>query len=182
MTILPMDVVTLALTEQRNPTNRFACITINQFVSEKGTAVMGRGNARAMADAIPGLQSRLGAGLLAMQKANRCNQILVAEDLRLIGFPVKPESIIVAHDRSNIVHHMRWKWEPGTRAPGWAAKADPNIINAAIVSLYSWTERTGNEAYLPVPGCGAGELNFEADVLPVISRYVNNRIHLVSLP
>lgn len=163
------------------PWDSYCCITINQFVSEKGTTVMGRGNARAIKDAFPGIDRALAAALLKQRAEGQSNQIIVSKRLPLIAFPVKPASIVCSGDKLNIVPHMRWKAKPNQEMPGWAAIADLIIIEEAMISLYEWTIRTGKKAYLPCPGCGAGERHW-VEVKPIIETFLRGSIQLVSWP
>jgi hypothetical protein len=89
---------------------------------------------------------------------------------RLLAFPVKP-----SHGTSNIfnvVQHLRWRYPDGVRVPGWALKADLEIIDRSLGQLNFLRDIYEiEEVYLPRPGCGAGGLDWETQVRPLCEKF-----------
>ena len=142
------------------------CITTNGFVKANGKAVMGRGTARQAVGRFPGLAARLSRQLRHPCLGNHVQFIAH----RLLAFPVKPRMGI--SDGKNIVAHMRNRFPRGTEVPGWAMQADPRIIERSLRELRRLFECCGWErVYLPRPGCGAGELDWETEVKPLCAQY-----------
>ena len=158
------------------------CITTNGFVKSNGEAVMGRGIAKQAVDRFPGLPIRLGQLLKQSgvgpfgPKGNHVQFI----GHRLVAFPVKPVEVI--SDGRNVVCYKQKQFPPGTTVPGWAAKADLNIIARSLRELewmyrnLGWRNapvgggRFNTKVFLPRPGCGAGELEWE-QVKPLCEPY-----------
>ena len=103
------------------------CITTNGFVKGNGEAVMGRGVARQAVWRWPYLPRMLGQLL-----STYGNHVRILVD-RLLAFPVKGESGI--NTGENVVTHMSRKFRPGSWVPGWALKADLEIIARSLQEL-----------------------------------------------
>lgn len=140
------------------------CITTNGYVKPNGEAVMGRGVARQAVDRFPDLPMTLGA-LLGIHG----NCVLELLQDKLVSFPVKPrEGIAKVH---NVVRHMRHRFRICDRVPGWAMVAEWSIIGRSLDQLARLRELRGWEkVYLPRPGCGAGELDWEKQVKPMCAK------------
>ena len=168
------------------------CITTNGFVKRNGEAVMGRGTARQATLRFPGLCTRLGrllkqsgAGSFGLAGPPLGNHVHFVAP-RLIAFPVKPVEVISSG--RNVVYHVRERFPPGIVVPGWAAKADPDIIARSLKELAWMYENLGwanaprdpesgklldpfdAKVFLPRPGCGAGELSWKR-VKPLCEQY-----------
>lgn len=144
------------------------CITTNGFVKRDGQAVMGRGCAKQLAQLWPDTPKVLGRLLAA--HGNRVNVISAGEPA-VLSFPVKPASAI--SDGSNFVSHMHFP--KGNVIPGWACKADLELIKTSAHQLVELTDRMGyRTVILPRPGCGAGELDWET-VRPVLAEILDDR-------
>ena len=142
------------------------CITTNGFVKKNGEAVMGRGVAYQAARRWPDLPARLGH----LIRANG-NVVQVIRE-RLVAFPVKPVSGVSTG--TNVVRHMRSRFPSGSWVPGWAMVADLDIIARSLRQLAQLRQAEGWErVYLPRPGCGAGEVNWESQVKPLCERFGN---------
>lgn len=144
--------------------NRYAiCITTNGFVKRDGRAVMGRGVAAQATVHIPGIEWDLGNALLS--DGNKV-QLLASG---VIAFPVKPVSGV--SDGRNVVKSQQYRYIGGSTVPGWAMKASLEIIERSLKELKElqmWERWT--RIYLPRPGCGAGELDWET-VRPLCEPY-----------
>ncbi len=145
-----------------------AVITTNGFVKHNGEAVMGRGCALKATKLYPGIAAELGAKI---KYGGNVPHILRP---KLATFPVKPAWVI--NDGTNIVTHMKHAFRVGENAPGWAAKANPDIIkhSAKLLLKLADTTLTNSTFYMPRPGCGAGELLWE-DVKPILSQILDDR-------
>lgn len=152
------------------------CITTNGFVKANGQAVMGKGCARQASTIIPEITSALGAHLKT--EGNRVH-VLLEEGSRIwLSFPVKPHHVI--SDGSNFVSHMNFK--VGAFVPGWAAKANLAIIFESCKQLMALIDERGwKKVLLPRPGCGAGELTWEA-VRETIEPVLDDRIYICDFP
>lgn len=144
------------------------CVTTNGFVKSNGEAVMGRGCAKQLAQLWPDTPKVLGRLLLT--HGNRMHVISAGEPA-VLSFPVKPVSKIC--EGNDHVSHMSFK--PGDVIPGWACKADIEIIKQSAHQLVELTDRMGyRTVILPRPGCGAGELDWET-VRPVLAEILDDR-------
>ena len=150
------------------------CITTNGFVKQNGECVMGRGCAKQAATYWPALPRHLGE-LIKRNGNNVTPLYLVGTSAKvMLSFPVKPEFII--YDGENCVKHMAFRFKVGDRVPGWAAKAQLNIIKRSaeqlkkISDVYGW--RT---IVIPRTGCGAGELSWEDQVRPCLDGILDDR-------
>ena len=134
------------------------CITTNGFVKRNGEAVMGRGCALEARNQFPSLALTLGKSI--KHHGNRCNLLAEKEDTLIYSFPVKHARMRV-NSPSDIVPHMRNRINIGDSAPGWALRADINlIIQSANQMIYLADNNNWNNIIIPRPGCGAGELTW----------------------
>ncbi len=145
-----------------------AVITTNGFVKINGKAVMGRGCALKALQLYPGIDVELG------KRIKRCGNVPHVLRPKLVTFPVKPALVVVSND--NIVAHMKHNFSIGDTAPGWAARADPTIIehSAKLIVKLADASMKDNRFYLPRPGCGAGELCWK-DVRQILSQILDDR-------
>jgi hypothetical protein len=180
------------------------CLTTNGFVKQDGRAVMGAGCAKEAASRWPTIKHLVGQSIA--QHGNTC-QLLTLYTTELQGiilplriaelwtlvkggfkvpyhiatFPVKPIQGICAPDKSNVVTHMRGRFEPGARVPGWAMVADLDIIWASARELVALSDKMGwTDVIIPQAGCGAGELNWEQDVKPLLEPLLDDRFIIFS--
>ena len=154
------------------------CITTNGFVKKSGQAVMGRGIAKQIKDKIPKIDLQLGN--LIFIDGNRVNIIRKYADTTLVAFPVKPDKIYIDNpDKVNFaVKHMKNKFKMYDTIPGWACVADIEIIYESTKRLVSLANiNKWHTVYLPKPGCGAGELDWE-DVEPIMSELLDDRFYI----
>lgn len=139
------------------------CITTNGFVKNNGACVMGRGIAKQIAIYWP-MHTRT-LGNLLQTNGNIVQPIFIHLKTTFVAFPVKPVTIIA--DGTNHVSHMIFA--KGAIIPGWAAKADTNIIRSSFEQLKILTDKRGwPNVAIPLPGCGAGELSWKQDVEPIV--------------
>jgi hypothetical protein len=133
---------------------------------------MGCGFAKQMADLIPGLDKELG------QKVTMWGnnvQGMLSYGWSIFTLPVKPG--IAVYNGTNCVQHMRHRFKVGDYIPGWACKADIELLRESLKQLKTriLEDRARNnngvinstEIYMPRPGCGAGELKW-SDVKSVL--------------
>lgn len=141
------------------------CITTNGYVKKNGEAVMGAETAKQMAERFPMLPRQYGK---ILKKYDLCTLPICSHDrTTIVAFPVKPEGDTSTED--NVVTHMQERYAEGSYVPGWALKADPDLIRQSAKQLTALTESYGwREVLLPCPGCGAGELSWEKDIYPVL--------------
>lgn len=136
------------------------CITTNGYVKRNGKAVMGRGTAYQAVQRWPNMPTLLGKSI---RQAGNIVHLIRPE---LLAFPVKGTDGI--SDGTNVVTHLRRRYPKGDIVPGWALKADLDIIRRSLAELAELREEYGwKQVYLPRPGCGAGELDWETQVRPL---------------
>jgi hypothetical protein len=153
-------------------TGNIVCVTTNGFIKKNGEAVMGRGNALAMAKAIPKLP-------LCLANHIRTNGNVVGPIYKkVISFPVKP----IQGDYSEVLPHMRKNYKPTDTIPGFFCKARVDIIEKSVNELNElitqYDEHIKN-IYLPIPGVNNGQLTF--DNIKHILNNLNNKVVLVNL-
>jgi hypothetical protein len=138
------------------------CVTTNGFIKKNGQAVMGRGNALAMATAIP---------RLPMYLANHIKthgHIVGPIYKKVISFPVKP----IQGKYKDVLPHMRNKYKETDIVPGFFCKAEVGIIKKSVEELNRLIENNNNvikTVYLPIPGINNGQLNF-SDISEVLNK------------
>jgi len=106
------------------------CITTNDFLKGKGECVMGRGIAFSAAKKFPNLPKLLEN--MIQKNGNVVNILGLFDSYILVSFPVKP---VFSYDSKTIVKHMKGKFAPGNKIPGWAVQASPAIIQQSITQL-----------------------------------------------
>ena len=145
------------------------CITTNGFVKSNGASVMGAGIAKQMRVTIPGLDKILGQKIA--REGNNVHFLLNYNNIGIVSFPVKP--ITEISNGNNFVKH---KFFPeGTTVPGWACKANIDLIVRSCQQLVALADQYGwQRVLLPRPGCGAGELNW-SHVKKVIEPLLDDR-------
>jgi hypothetical protein len=156
------------------PPNVAVCITTNQWVGIKCLAVMGRGIAYVVSCLYPDFRYLVGKINAQIEK-----KVVPIEHYPngfvFINFPVKPDKISTALDFSNIVEHCRRCTRPGAIKPGWMAVADPTIIEDSCQQLVELLANYKfDQIYLPAPGCGAGELDYNKTIKPILLKYFSN--------
>jgi hypothetical protein len=129
------------------------CVTTNGETDSWGCAIMGAGTAAQAAERFPDLPRKLGEKLRA-----HGNHLYYFPEYRLITFPTK-------------------------RA--WRERSDPALIRASAERLMSLLDKKDERGgalvsmvYLPMPGCGAGGLKWEA-VRPLLSQVIDQRVVVV---
>lgn len=151
------------------------CITTNGVVKKTGECVMGRGIAQAIKKKYPGIDRTLGE--LIRLNGNITQVIIPRDDVipyNILAFPVKP--ISKRCTGNDFVSHMNFNI--GDTIPGWACKADVNIIRQSAINLVDLVDNYyeyWDNIILPYAGCGAGELNWEKDICPILSEILDDR-------
>lgn len=130
------------------------CITTNGFIKQNGDAVMGRGTARQAVEKFPKLPTEL--GLLLGSKGNHVHYL---PKYRLITFPVKRT---------------------------WNEDARLNLIERSCLELVSLADSMCHKSmslkfkyYLPMPGCGNGNLKWFGEVDKVVEPLLDERFYVV---
>lgn len=165
------------------------CITTNGFVKVSGTGVMGRGIAQQIKLKVPGLEHALGRHI---KQNGNCVGVIGKYKVPLIAFPVKPECRIVRTREALqkcVVSHMQHSVRHSSKSanifiPGWACKADLRIIVRSMKQLHVLIKKNNwKRVILPLPGCGAGELNWKNNVLPRLKKenLLSDKIIFISL-
>ena len=153
------------------------CITTNGFVKRNGEAVMGRGCASQAKNRYPGIALRLGTVLKA--EGNTCSELWKDDKTLVYSFPVKHDRMLCV-DKNDLVPHMRERIRLGDVAPGWAIKADIDLIlKSAHELVYLANTNKWSSIIIPRPGCGAGELQW-TNVYPTLSQILDNRFTAVT--
>jgi hypothetical protein len=156
------------------------CITTNGFVKKDGKAVMGKGCAREALNKYPNIDKTLGVNL--KKYGNRpsllIDSVLDGEPCDIWSFPVKPQGIFF--DGSNVVKHMKDKFDIGDFVPGWACKADVELIKESAHQMMELADKFEyKKIVLPRPGCGAGELKWE-EVEKVLEEILDDRFYVTT--
>lgn len=147
------------------------CITTNGFIkNDNGTpvAIMGKSNAKAMANLIPELPEKPGWHLL------KCGNVVGFIYNRIIAFPIKPEK----GTWDNAIDSIKNCFSEQDIIPGFWCKSDPKIIKTSITQLNQLiaTHRL-NEVFCPVPGYG--EFSLE-EILPLLNEASKNIIFFIN--
>lgn len=166
------------------------CITTNGWVTRGGLAVMGRGVALLASRRWPGVVEIVGRAISrnghVVQRVTNDHKALDFGGRNhllpwhLVSFPVKPVELKVTSP-NQIVPHKRSEFYPGMVAPGWMCLADENLIRRSVAQLVMLTDEMGwKRVVLPRPGCGSGELRWEA-VGALLNPKLDERFTVVSL-
>jgi hypothetical protein len=127
------------------------CVTTNGYVHKDGRGVMGRGNAKAMADMISELPYRLGLHI------NTYGNVVGFIYDRVIAYPVKP---IMTSDITLVMDRVKHLYRNKNFIPGYHCKASLiTILNSALQLVTLVDTRKLPKVYLPVPGIGFGEID-----------------------
>jgi len=157
------------------------CITTNGFIKNNGECVMGRGCAREASKVWPQLPKALGDHIKTMGNTPMVTEFVGRrENYKVVTFPVKGTKAPCAFDKSNVVKHMQKQMKVGKMVPGWALIADVEIITQSALTLRAMADEMGwSMVILPRPGCGAGELYWQA-VGPVLKAILDDRFYAIT--
>lgn len=151
------------------------CITTNGFLKQNKLPVMGRGCALQAKKRYTQIEKNLSQHLL--QNGNNVGVILKDGRTDIVSFPVKPRSAPLG---SPVVEHMKGKKFHSNIVPGWACKADLELIRTSALQLKELADKNNwKYVVLPRPGSGAGELNW-SDVKPVIEDILDDRFAAIT--
>lgn len=154
MNLVKADIVDL------HKRGKIVCVTTNGFINKSNRAVMGRGNALAMATYYPKLPSNLAAHI----KQN--GHIVGAIGKGIISFPTKP----ISGNYDQVLDKMKNMYKSDQVIPGYHCKSDLKLIEKSMDQLNEFIEKFNlEEVYLPLPGCSNGELSFK-EVEPIIEK------------
>jgi len=179
------------------------CITTNGAIRKSdGCAVMGRGCAKDAAKLWSDIPRILGdliqengnvvqlLKVVMMPPGLRCATFV--KTVQMVSFPVKPGFVIPLNTKGTfdpadqaavndcVVTHMRGRFKPGEKIPGWACLADPHLIeDSARQLVYLTTKKGWHKVLLPRPGCGAGEIRWE-DIGPILRPILDDRFTVIS--
>lgn len=153
------------------------CITTNGFVKSNGECVMGRGCAKEAAEYFPEIPKILGGKI--KKNGNTVQTIRHFEGVAIVAFPVKPIVNSCKPYSRNVVTHMQDKYKVGDVVPGWACKADAEIIVRSLKQLITLADKNGwKNILIPRVGCGYGELDWK-DVSSVLHKELDDRFTTV---
>ena len=147
-------------------------ITTNGYFTHRG-AVMGRGCAKQLVDYFPDAPMQLKR---ALQEHGNHTQVFMDVGVPVIAFPVKPQYVV--YDGNNVVTHAKHRYSLGQSVPGFHAKACPELIQRSAIELVELVNQTqGDKAniVMPRPGCGAGELDWDSHIKPILSVILDDR-------
>ena len=155
-------------------------ITTNGFIKSNGEAVMGRGCALQAKRAWPELpriigqlNKKYGNKVFRLGSYGGYNEHRNRISYDLVSFPVKPKYAVF--NGSNAVSHMEKKFTVGTIIPGWACKAELELVAKSAKELVALADANNWKSVLiPRPGCNNGELDWEK-VDPILSEILDNR-------
>ena len=146
--------------------------TTNGFVKANGECVMGKGIAKQLANHFASLPRDLGKRIKSM--GNIVHWFTYpSTPIVIVSFPVKPVS--APFTGNNAVNHMSSKFRQGASVPGWACKAEPELIKESLYQLVHMADEFGwTNVCCPRFGCGAGELAWE-DIAPMCHGILDDR-------
>jgi O-acetyl-ADP-ribose deacetylase (regulator of RNase III) len=153
------------------------CVTTNGFVKHNGECVMGKGIAAQIAKKFPYIPAHLGS--LIKYGGNRVHILHVTGSITIVSLPVKYEQMIVT-DPSMVVPHMRHIFTVGQMCPGYALVADTKLILRSVIQVEELMNQNKNYKFCVMPklGCGAGALNWEKDVEPILEPLLDDRFYI----
>lgn len=155
---------------------RIFCVTTNGYLKKNGEAVMGRGIAKQFKDLLPEYVNEHILGQEIKKYGNRVNYLNHIGKTLFFSFPVKQISGIC--NGSNVVSGKFYKI--GSFVPGFHLKANLVLIENSAKQLREIVDQMSIEkAYLPLPGCGCGELNWY-DVKQILEKYFDDRFIILS--
>lgn len=148
-------------------------VTTNGFVKTNGECVMGKGIAKQIAELFPEFPKLLGTRITKM--GNRVHWFTQPNiDEVIVTFPVKNATEV--YDGTNVVNHMKSKFTIGDIVAGWACKAQLELIEQSAHQLVHMTDEFGwSNVICPRFGCGAGELDWETEVKPLVEPILDDR-------
>ena len=115
-----------------------------------------------------------------MTVGNLPTELLCTEDYIIFSFPVKKRKELCAPDKSNVVEHMQKRFKAHDPVPGWALKADKNLIMKSAQLMMEAADRLRlTSIVIPRPGCGAGELSWK-DISPGLHKLLDDRFYSIT--
>lgn len=137
------------------PDAQVRVITTNGTVRTNGEAVMGKGCAEEAARRFPRLPKLLGEYI--EQYGNHIHifpEAVIGKDFTLVAFPTKED---------------------------WHNNSDEHLIVRSACELADTADQFGwHSIVMPRPGCGAGNLNWEHQVHPLLKNLLDHRFHVVT--
>ena len=173
------------------------CITTNGFVNAQGANTMGRGCAGEAKARWPGIQMTAGRALgfagnrVVKLTYTEQGQIFLPEcrkplhnrhyvPYHVVTFPTKPD---LCNLEDLLPYYQRRNDQGASPHPGWKAKSNLDMIAASACQLVGLVGEQGwQSVVLPRPGCGAGELSWEDEVRPILSRILDGRFYTITFP
>lgn len=172
------------------------CITTNGYVDRAGCNVMGKGTAGEAKRRWPGIERVLGR--LIQEKGNHAHLLTKSEGhgifltlnwmdpkvqvpYNIVSFPTKRDFV---HEAEDLTAHYRKAHEghvEDLNLPGWMGKSDPKLIEQSAWELRHLVDQMGWQSIvIPCVGAGAGELNFEMDVKPLLEApFDDDRFYII---
>ena len=172
------------------------CITTKGAMDRSGRNVMGAGCARAARGKWPGIETIIGT---AIEREGNVPHLLTgrfpaevpgeARTLQLpsgsvevpyhiVTFPVKPPTCDESQLLTQYQNHLP---RQSNKFPGWMACASLELIEhsartiSAMADEYRW-----KSVIIPRPGCGAGGLDFDSEVKPLLASLLDERFYIIT--
>jgi O-acetyl-ADP-ribose deacetylase (regulator of RNase III) len=160
------------------------CIPTNGFVSSDGNAVMGAGVARQAVEKF-GKETPKHLADSILRNGHHVRPFMVEENYRfldydLLSFPTKPGKIYPGQDGWSVVlPQYRRKSDAPTWLPGWQGFSRIDIIRHSALELAELAKQYRyRKVVLPRVGGGAGGLDFEGEVRPILEEILDDKFVL----
>lgn len=141
-----------------NPTEA-ACVTTNGIIKPDGNAVMGKGIAKE-ADDLYHVSAKLGTYIKLY--GNRCFDL---------GLYPAIDPVYDRADPGRMFHLISFPTKYN-----WKNNSDIGLIKESCINFLRICDARGIlKCYLPAIGCGCGGLDFQRQVLPVVSEILDSR-------
>lgn len=159
------------------PKRTVMCVTTNGYVKSNGECVMGRGIAKAISNKFPDVPKILGSRI--KESGNIIHQLKQHGNVLIVSFPVKHEEAVIT-DLNMVVPHKRNDYVIGQICPGFALVADPLLIKRSVLNLVTIMDNMPDYEFcaLPRPGSGAGCLDWETQVKPILEPLLDDRFYV----
>lgn len=131
------------------------CITTNGCIKKNGNAVMGKGIAKQVADKCEAIPKLL--GMYLKRYGNRCfNLGKYKTQYGIIGLATFPTK------------------------DNWRSNSNIDIITKSVNEVIKMADKfKWTNIYIPAPGCGCGNLDYEKDVEPILNNLLDDRFTIV---
>lgn len=147
--------------------------TTNGYVNKKGLNIMGVGIAKDISRKYTNIPMVLGK--MIKTYGNNVYRLIVDHGVHIFNIPVKPSM----GDIKDKLPYSRVRYM-GNSIPGYAVKADVNLIEQSVVQLVRLVNDYDlKNVAIPLLGCGAGGLGI-SDIRYILDEYLDNRFIVCS--